>query len=278
MWKLKVAEGGSPWLRTTNNHVGRQVWEFDPSLGTPEEIEEVERAREAFRKSRFEKKHSADLLMRLQFAKENPLEMDYPIIRIEDDEDVTEEALVTSLRKAISIFSTHQAHDGHWPGDFAGPMFLLPGLIITLQVTGTLNTVLTPEHQKEIRRYLYNHQNRDGGWGLHIEGGSTMFGSTLTYVSLRLLGQGPDDGDGAMEKGRKWILDHGSATCTTSWGKMWLSLLLISHVQEKSFDSYVLNFIQVLGVFDWAGNNPLPPEMWLLPYFVPIHPGNVPNI
>ncbi|XP_042440099.1 cycloartenol synthase 2-like [Zingiber officinale] len=254
MWKLKVAEGGSPWLRTTNNHVGRQVWEFDPSLGTPEEIEEVERAREAFRKSRFEKKHSADLLMRLQFAKENPLEMKYPIIRIEDDEDVTEEALVTSLKKAISVFSTHQAHDGHWPGDFAGPMFLLPGLIITLQVTGTLNTVLTPEHQKEIRRYLYNHQNRDGGWGLHIEGESTMFGSTLTYVTLRLLGQGPDDGDGAMEKGRKWILDHGSATCTTSWGKMWLS---------------------VLGVFDWAGNNPLPPEMWLLPYFVPVHPGRM---
>ncbi|KAG6480213.1 hypothetical protein ZIOFF_063693 [Zingiber officinale] len=188
----------------------------------------------------------------LQFAKENPLEMDYPIIRIQDDEDVTEEALVTSLRKAISIFSTHQAHDGHWPGDNAGPMFLLPGLIITLQVTGTLNSVLTTEHQKEICRYLYNHQNRDGGWGLHIEGKSTMFGSTLCYVTLRLLGQGPDDGNGAMERGRKWILDHGSATCTTSWGKMWLS---------------------VLGVFDWAGNNPLPPEMWLLPYFVPVHPG-----
>ncbi|KAG6480202.1 hypothetical protein ZIOFF_063682 [Zingiber officinale] len=207
MWRLKIAEGGSPWLRTTNNHAGRQVWEFDPSLGTPEEIEEVERAREAFRESRFEKKNSADLLMRMQFAKENPLEMEYPIIRIQDDEDVTEEALVTSLRKAISIFSTHQAHDGHWPGEFAGPMFFLPGL------------------------------NRDGGWGFHIEGKSTMFGSTLCYVTLRLLGQGPDDGDGAMEKGREWILDHGSATCTTSWGKIWLS---------KSLDSCALNSFKCL--------------------------------
>lgn len=42
------------------------MWEFDPSLGTPEEIEEVEKIREAFRESRFEKKHSCDLLMRLQ--------------------------------------------------------------------------------------------------------------------------------------------------------------------------------------------------------------------
>lgn len=59
---------------------------------------------------------------------------------------------------------------------------------------------------------------------MHIEGQSTVFGSVLTYVTLRLLGEGPDDGDGAMEKGRKWILDHGTATCITSWGKMWLSV------------------------------------------------------
>ena len=32
-------------------------------------------------------------------------------------------------------------------------------------------------------------QNTDGGWGLHIEGQSTMFGSVLNYVTLRLLGE-----------------------------------------------------------------------------------------
>ncbi|RVW69142.1 Cycloartenol synthase 2 [Vitis vinifera] len=69
MWKLKIAEGGSPWLRTTNNHVGRQVWEFDPDLGSPEQREEIERARETFSKHRFEKKHSADLIMRIQSLK-----------------------------------------------------------------------------------------------------------------------------------------------------------------------------------------------------------------
>lgn len=51
-----------------------------------------------------------------------------------------------------------------------------------------------------------------------------MFGSVLNYVTLRLLGEGPDDGDGAMERGRQWILDHGGATAITSWGKMWLSV------------------------------------------------------
>jgi len=52
-----------------------------------------------------------------------------------------------------------------------------------------------------------------------------MFISALNYVSLRLLGEGPDSGDGgAMEKARNWILDHGGATYLTSWGKFWLSV------------------------------------------------------
>jgi hypothetical protein len=33
--------------------------------------------------------------------------------------------------------------------------------IITLYVSGALNTALSSEHQKEIRRYLYNHQVRN---------------------------------------------------------------------------------------------------------------------
>lgn len=67
-------------------------------------------------------------------------------------------------------------------------------------------------------------QNRDGGWGLHIEGPSTMFGTGLCYVTLRLLGVAMDGGDGAMEKAREWILHRGGVTSIPSWGKMWLSV------------------------------------------------------
>ncbi|KAK8943606.1 Cycloartenol synthase [Platanthera guangdongensis] len=254
MWKLKIAEGGNPWLRTTNGHMGRQVWEFDQEMGTSEEIAQVEKAREVFRQNIFNMKHSADVPMRLQFAKDNPIEIQLPCIKLDEHEDVTEKAVSTALRRALSRHSTLQAHDGHWPGDYGGPMFLMPGLIISLYVTGALNAVLSSEHQKEMCRYLYIHQNKDGGWGLHIEGFSTMFGSVLTYITLRLLGQNAEDGYGAMQRGRNWILAHGGATYITSWGKFWLS---------------------ILGLFDWSGNNPLPPEIWLLPYALPVHPGRM---
>jgi len=41
------------------------------------------------------------------------------------------------------------------------------------------------------------------------------------------------------------IHSRGGATYITSWGKFWLS---------------------TLGVYQWEGQNPLPPEMWLLPH------------
>jgi cycloartenol synthase len=82
-------------------------------------------------------------------------------------------------------------------------MFLMPGLIIACYITGTLDTVLSAEHRKEMIRYLGNHQNEDGGFGLHIEGTSTMFGTGLSYVSLRILGVSPDDS--VAQRARSWV-------------------------------------------------------------------------
>ncbi|XVE78775.1 hypothetical protein DITRI_Ditri14bG0005000 [Diplodiscus trichospermus] len=254
MWKLKIAEDG-PGLCTVNNHIGRQHWEFDPEAGSPEERAQVERLRLEFQKNRFRRKQSADLLMRMQLTKENPCEAMPAAVKVEDTQVVTQEAVTITLRRAITFYSSLQAHDGHWPAENAGPLFFLPPLVMALYVTGGLNAIFSLAHQKEIIRYIYNHQNEDGGWGLHIEGHSTMFGTALSYITLRLLGEGLEDGENmAMPKGRKWILDHGGLVGIPSWGKFWVA---------------------VLGVYEWAGCNPMPPEFWLLPKFSPIHPGKM---
>ncbi|XP_019170947.1 PREDICTED: dammarenediol II synthase-like [Ipomoea nil] len=255
MWKLKVAEGGGPYMYSTNNYVGRQIWEYDPNAGTPEEREALENARREFRENRPEKGSHAcgDLIMRMQMIKESGIDvLNTPPIRL-GDEEVNYSAVTTAVRKAVRLNRALQARDGHWPALNAGPMFFTPPLLIALYICGAINTVLTSEHTKEIVRYIYNHQNEDGGWGLYIDGHSTMIGSALNYVALRLLGEVPLD-DGAITRGRKWILDHGGATKIPSWGKVFLS---------------------VLGVYEWDGCNPLPPEFWLFPSIFPFHPAKM---
>ena len=100
-----------------------------------------------------------------------------------------------------------------------------------------------------MKRYMLNHQNADGGWGTHIEGESTMFGTVLQYCALRILGL--ERGDDAILSAQNWIHKNGGAAYTPSWGKFFLS---------------------VLGVYEWEGCHSLMPEMWLLPKWVPLHP------
>nr|A8C980.1 RecName: Full=Germanicol synthase; Short=RsM1 [Rhizophora stylosa]BAF80441.1 multifunctional triterpene synthase [Rhizophora stylosa] len=256
MWRLKIAEGGNdPYLYSTNNYVGRQIWEFDPDAGTPEERAKAEEARQNFYKNRYQVKPSGDLLWRLQFLREKNFKQTIPQVRIEEGEEITREKATTALRRAVQFFSALQASDGHWPAENAGPLFFLPPLVMCMCITGHLDTVFPAEHRKEILRYIYYHQNEDGGWGLHIEGHSTMFCTALNYICMRILGEGPNGGqDDACTRARKWIHDHGSVTNIPSWGKTWLS---------------------ILGVYDWSGCNPMPPEFWMLPSFLPMHPAKM---
>uniref|UniRef100_A0A5B6ZSH9 Terpene cyclase/mutase family member n=1 Tax=Davidia involucrata TaxID=16924 RepID=A0A5B6ZSH9_DAVIN len=255
MWRLKIAQGGDPYLYSTNNHVGRQTWEFDPDYGTPEERAQVDKARQHFTDNRFRVKPSGDELLRLQLLKENNFQQTIPPVKVGENEIATYDAVTATLKRAVQFYSAMQASDGHWPAENAGPLFFLPPLVMCLYITGHLNTIFPSEHRREILRYMYNHQNEDGGWGLHIEGHSTMFCTALSYICMRLLGEGPYGGqNNAVERARKWILDRGGVTTIPSWGKTWLS---------------------ILGVFDWSGSNPMPPEFWILPSFLPMHPAKM---
>jgi hypothetical protein len=139
-----------------------------------------------------------------------------------------------ALEAGWDFFASIQTDDGHWAGDYGGPLFLMPGLVITAHVAGVplgdrASAMLTylMNHQQAVRgprratavaagscgwapaseeghavadlRWRLNQPHRpscpfaplptpalqDGGWGLHIEGPSTVFGTAMNYVACR---------------------------------------------------------------------------------------------
>ena len=67
-------------------------------------------------------------------------------------------------RNGYRFYKHLQAHDGHWPGEYGGPMFLLPGLVIGSYICGMSFTL---EERLEMIRYLFNRAHpEDGGWGM----------------------------------------------------------------------------------------------------------------
>ncbi|KAI5813548.1 terpenoid cyclases/protein prenyltransferase alpha-alpha toroid [Pyronema omphalodes] len=152
-----------------------------------------------------------------------------------------------AARNGLRFFSKLQLPDGQWACEYGGPMFLLPGIIIAHYVTDTP----IPEAWKiEITNYLIARAHpEDGGWGLHIEGESSVFGTALNYVVLRILGMDPDHP--VAQKARNRLHELGGALGSPHWGKFWLALI---------------------NCYGWEGMNPVPPEMWCLPNWLPFHP------
>ncbi|KAI8812728.1 terpenoid cyclases/protein prenyltransferase alpha-alpha toroid [Cladochytrium replicatum] len=156
---------------------------------------------------------------------------------------------IEAARNGFEFYKELQTEDGHWAGKYDGPMFLIPGMVIAYYVTG----VSWPEgYPEEIIRYLKNRAHpQDGGWGIHFESESTVFGTALNYLSLRLLGLPAEDP--VCIKARKTLHRLGGALASPHWGKFWLS---------------------IMNLYQYEGMNPVPPELWLLPDWVPLHPGN----
>ena len=231
---------------------GRQIWAYKPDsqdiaahLNNADDFSEQELQDFAkdFSFDRQLNPSASDKVFRQQYQKNNASA--YSGIRPKA-ENAEEQKLIDSLINGMHYFSQLQSDEGHWPGDYGGPLFLLPGLLIAAYLT---DTPFPKPHQEMMKVYLFNHQHTDGGWGMHIEGQPTMFGTVMQYVSLRLLGTPQEDP--RLQKAQAWIKENGGATGIPSWGKFYLS---------------------ILNLYDWDGFNSLFPEMWLFPKWLPVHP------
>lgn len=68
--------------------------------------------------------------------------------------------------------------------EMSGPLFLIPGLIVALSVTGQS---LKPEQQTEMIRYLLAMRRPEGGWGLCVSLSFSLWtGPPLNFLDIQL--------------------------------------------------------------------------------------------
>lgn len=155
----------------------------------------------------------------------------------------------TAVERGLEVLAATQDAGGSWKGDYGGPLFLIPVYVTGLELLGRPPDAATRDG---FVTYLRRHQRADGGWGLDVESHSHVFTSVLVYVTLRLLGVPAEDPQ--LQRARAWFLPHGGPLSSGSWGKFILAML---------------------GLYEYGGLAPVPPELWLLPESLPLHPSKL---
>ncbi|MEM8606036.1 MAG: prenyltransferase/squalene oxidase repeat-containing protein [Myxococcota bacterium] len=151
------------------------------------------------------------------------------------------------LDRGVDALLSLQRADGSWEGECVwNPMlaaqYVIAGYVMKLEISG--------DRRRGLLKQFESTRQSSGLWGLHPFDDGTLFVTTLVYVAARLLGA-PKDTPWLAEAQRLFSRERVESIPT--WGKVWLALL---------------------GLYEWAGINPILPEVWALPKALPVHPAN----
>jgi lanosterol synthase len=154
-----------------------------------------------------------------------------------------------SLERAVEHLHSLQSREGFWEAEMVWNSMLLSQYVLTMRICG--RWPFSDEKRRLVLHHYRTTQLADGSWPMHGEGAGYVFMTTLAYVALRVLGLPASDP--MVAKARAWLQAQGGILGIPSWGKFWLSMI---------------------GLYEWEGVNSIPPEMFLLPDWVPVQPNN----
>ena len=154
----------------------------------------------------------------------------------------------TTLERAIRSLISRQQADGSWEGEVVWCPLLPAQYVLMCHIT---QTPVSTERRQAILQQFKTTRLPCGLWGLHDKSQPYLFVTTLVYVSARLLGLPKEDP--LLAQPLKFIREQGGVVTIPTWGKFWLAMM---------------------NLYDWRGVNPVLPEVWLLPKWIPVHPGN----
>jgi squalene-hopene/tetraprenyl-beta-curcumene cyclase len=159
---------------------------------------------------------------------------------VRDFEFQVEQAISRSAGWLLSA----QSQEGYWWGELEADTTLESDYIVYLHVLGQLDS---PKVGK-LANYIRRKQLPDGGWSIFEGGPSELNATVKAYLALRLAGDPVDAPHVARAKEKVIALGGLEAT-----------------------NSYVRFYFAMVGAIDWNIVPSIPPELMLLPEWVPIN-------
>jgi lanosterol synthase len=157
----------------------------------------------------------------------------------------------TPVARALSHLSAVQKSDGAFEGEVVwNPMLLAQYVFVRTIVAGPGASPFSADERRKMICYFEVTKTPEGAWGMHPASGPYVFFTALSYVALRLLGVGADEPIAADAR-RFLRAEPGRVLSIPTWGKLWFS---------------------ILGLYEYEGVNPVPPELFLAPAQAPFHP------
>src|SRR5215831_9131114 len=137
-----------------------------------------------------------------------------------------------------------QARDGYWWGELEADTTLESDYIPYLHILGKLDS----EKTAKLANYIRHRQLSDGGWSLFPGGPAELNATVKAYLGLRLAGD-PASSE-HLQRAKAKIHELGGLEAT---------------------NSYVRFYLATFGAIDWSYAPAIPPELMLLPAFLPVN-------
>jgi squalene-hopene/tetraprenyl-beta-curcumene cyclase len=154
----------------------------------------------------------------------------------------------TDVNDAIARAREHllfrQAPAGWWKGELRTNVTMDAEDLLLRQFLG----ILQPEDLEQAARWIRSQQRPDGTWANFADGPADLSTTIEAYVALRLAGDEPSAPH--LATARAFILDEGGIEASRVFTRVWLALF---------------------GEWSWDDLPAMPPELVLLPSWVPLN-------
>src|SRR5580700_1392849 len=173
------------------------------------------------------------------------IQTDLPIFRSSCSSPLPHDEVSIALERGARALVAKQAADGSWEGEVIWSAMLASEYVLACHMMGR---AIEPARRRRILLHFERTRLSSGTWGLSEWSEPSLFVTVLVYVAARVLGVEREDP--LLERALAFIRRE-DAGKIPSWGKFWLA---------------------IMNLYAWEGVNPVSPEIWGMPRWLPIHP------